>query len=143
MRVYGYEVRPDDWLEREDDDDDERGPLQLREATLFCTENDLRRVHRFISEVLTEADENELFQLEDWHEHFRGSRPRVDQGRRRPHHRFRPDAEASRLTTLPPTSSRISRTCRTIFAVKNDAGRRADSWFDRIPQATRRSYAVR
>jgi hypothetical protein len=75
MRVYGYEVRPDDWLERDDDDDDERGPLQLREATLFCTENDLRRVHRFISEVLTEADEKRLFELEDWHEHFRDRDP--------------------------------------------------------------------
>ena len=73
MRTYGYEVRPDDSLERNDDDDERL--LRLREATLFCTENDLRRVHRFISEVLAEADEKGLFKLDGWHEHFRDRDP--------------------------------------------------------------------
>ena len=73
MRTYGYEIRPDDWLER-DDDGDER-LIRLREATLHCTEKDLRRVHRFISEVLAEAEGKGWFELENWHQHFRDRDP--------------------------------------------------------------------
>ena len=59
MRAYGYEDVPDEHL------DDEPRLLHLREATLLCNLEDLRRIHAFVSGVLAKAEEPGG----TWHEH--------------------------------------------------------------------------
>ena len=46
MQAYGYAV--DDW--------DSEMPMRLREATLTCSIEDLRRIRKFISDVLVERE---------------------------------------------------------------------------------------
>ncbi len=58
MQAYGYAV--DDW--------DSEMPMRLREATLTCSIEDLRRIRKFISDVLVER---EAAGMVDGHEHFR------------------------------------------------------------------------
>jgi hypothetical protein len=72
MRAYGYDK--DEWEASADRDETPR-LLTLREATLSCNAEDLRRIHRFISDVLAEATAKEWFGLEGRHEHFRDRDP--------------------------------------------------------------------
>ncbi len=67
MQAYGYEVG--DAYAR--GDEQEEGPLHLREVTLSCTVEDLRRVQRFVTEVL--AKHPAMGPLD--HEHFRDRDP--------------------------------------------------------------------
>jgi hypothetical protein len=71
MRAYGHEVSHGD-----QDEDHVPQPLELREATLSCNAEDLRRLHRFISAVLADAEAGGWLEDEQlWHEHFRDRDP--------------------------------------------------------------------
>jgi hypothetical protein len=68
MRAYGYDR--DEW--EASADRNETPPLRtLREADLTCNAEDLRRIHRFITDVLADATEKGWFELGSWHEHVR------------------------------------------------------------------------
>lgn len=61
MRAFGY---------RQGDDESEE-PLELREVTLMCSGEDLRRLYNFIEKVLVSRSVDGSIDNGDWHEHFR------------------------------------------------------------------------
>ena len=65
MRAYGYEA------DRPTDDDEQAQPLRLREVTLGCSFDDIRRVARFVNEVLAVIDSGDVEPRPGWHMHFR------------------------------------------------------------------------
>jgi hypothetical protein len=56
--------------EPEDDDDKEPPALSLREVTLVCSFEDMRRVARFVNEVVAMIDSDDVKPLPGWHMHF-------------------------------------------------------------------------
>jgi len=61
MRAFGYRT----------DDEDAEQPIELREVTLLCNADDLRRLRAFIDGVLTERTAMGALSGEEWHEHLR------------------------------------------------------------------------
>jgi hypothetical protein len=57
MRAYGYKR----------DDEHSEEPIDLREITLLCNAEDLRRLHAFLEKVLVERAVADA----EWHEHLR------------------------------------------------------------------------
>jgi hypothetical protein len=80
MRAFGFAI---------DDDDEWSKGLELSEVTLLLSggEEDLRRIHAFITEVFTERAGNVETRLE-WHIHLREPRRLVERGRVRSDHRL-------------------------------------------------------
>jgi hypothetical protein len=65
VRAFGYEV------DQPADDDEEARLLNLREATLSCSFEDMRRVAQFVNEVVAMIDSDDVKPLPGWHMHFR------------------------------------------------------------------------
>jgi hypothetical protein len=66
MRARGREpTKPDDDL------DNPPPPLSLREVTLVCSFEDIRRIARFANEVVAMIDSDDVKPLPGWHMHFR------------------------------------------------------------------------
>jgi hypothetical protein len=65
MRAYGYELG---------DDSDEPRLLTLREASLACNGRDIRRLAKFVNDVLAEREEFGP-PITEWHAHFRDLDP--------------------------------------------------------------------
>ncbi len=66
MRAFGFEAR------KSDDDLDEDPPsLSLREVTLACSFEDIRRVARFMNEVVATVDSGVVTGKLQGHVHFR------------------------------------------------------------------------
>ncbi len=61
MRAFGYEKRNKESQE----------PVELREVTLMCSGEDLRRLYSFIEKVLVSRSVDGSIDKGDWHEHFR------------------------------------------------------------------------
>jgi hypothetical protein len=61
MRAYGY-VRGDE---------DAEAPIELREVSLLCSVEDLRRLRAFISAVIDERSADGSIDKEPWHDHLR------------------------------------------------------------------------
>ena len=71
MRAFGYEDR--EWPE----DEEPHSPFHLREASLLVSDaDDLLRIQRFVSGVLTERMSNGSFESDlGWHDHLRDRDP--------------------------------------------------------------------
>lgn len=61
MRAFGYRA----------DDEDSEELVSLKEVTLQCNADDLRRLANFLQQVLKEREAMGALQGEDWHEHLR------------------------------------------------------------------------
>jgi hypothetical protein len=64
VRAFGYEADPS-----ADDSEDVR-LLNLREATLSCSFDDMRRIARFVNEVVAMIDSGDVEPRPGWHMHF-------------------------------------------------------------------------
>ncbi len=61
MRAFGYA--------RGDDESEE--PIELREVTMLCSIDDLRRLQAFLEKVITERSADDSLDKGPWHDHFR------------------------------------------------------------------------
>lgn len=66
VRAYGKEP----WEPR-DDDDEGPPPIALREVSLVCSFEDMRRVARFVNKVVAMIDSDDVEPMPGWHMHFR------------------------------------------------------------------------